>query len=286
MKYIQYSIIIILSAVLLSCETSVDASDLLAKEQLVVINGYLSPQDTTLKVQVSKSRSRAASGSQNNENLIVNDALVVLSDEEGNEVTLTYSNITFSYEAAASELVITPGRQYFLTAVVEGKEYRASCTIPAEQAQNVRAEILDREDDELGNQSLKVTVDDIRDKRNFYIVGAAVNWRSTDIGSGEPQVSRVDFEFEQFTTDSNRENALITVDGFFFIDTFSETLSANIQVANAEQILYDALRATFLNDYNEDDPFFEPVIAPTNIQGENGFGVFAGYQLLEEEIIF
>ncbi|WP_109298703.1 DUF4249 domain-containing protein [Aquimarina sp. AU474] len=284
MKYSQYLLIGSLWVTFLSCETSVDASDLLEKEQFVVINGYLSPQDTTLKVQISKSKSRAESTITNNADLVISNATVTITDENDNQVTLIYSSTSFSYEIPATDLAILPGRKYFLAVTAEGKDYKSSCVIPSELVENIESEITNNNDvDSFGNKKLKLKIDDIADKRNFYIVGAKV---TQAFNSGEDSVTDVDFEFEQFTTDSNRENAVVTVDGIFneFFD--SQSSKANVQVANAEEILYDALRATFLNDYNEDDPFFEPVIAPTNIEGESGFGVFAGYQLTEKEITF
>ncbi len=285
MKSFQYIIIAIVTALCTSCETDVDASDLLEQQQLIVINGYLSPQDTTLKVQISKSKSRASNGSSNTDDLIIKNATVTITDENENEAALVYSESSFSYEAPATDLAILPGQQYFLTTMVEGKEYKAACSIPLNIVQNIESEVRENtSDDFFGNRVLKVSIEDIEDQRNFYIVGAKV--LQIFDGGGDSEFD-VDFEFEQFTTDSNRENSVITVDGFF--DLFSDAQpnpQVKIQVANAEEILYDALRATFLNDYNDGDPFFEPVIAPTNIEGENGFGVFAGYQITEKETTF
>ncbi|WP_438424100.1 DUF4249 family protein [Aquimarina macrocephali] len=286
MKYFQNIILIILSICLVSCETSVDASDLLEKQQLVVINGYLSPQDTTLKVQVSRSKSRASS--TNVKDMVIKDATVVITDEEKNEVALTYMDASLNYEAPASGLTITPGKKYFLKVTALGKEYKASCTIPTESVQRIEKNIKIKEDEFSGNRLLKVTIGDIKDQNNFYIIGAVVT-QSFDNGGGtiNDGVENVNFEFRQFATDVSRENSVITAEGFF-------NLSANalpnpklkIKVANAEKILYGALRATYLNDFNDGDPFAESVIAPTNIEGENGFGVFAGYQLAEVEETF
>lgn len=286
MKYFQNIILIILSICLVSCETSVDASDLLEKQQLVVINGYLSPQDTTLKVQVSRSKSRASSA--NVKDMVIKDATVVIIDEEKNEVALTYMDTSLNYEAPASGLTITSGKKYFLKVTALGKEYKASCTIPTESVQRIEKNIKIKEDEFSGNRLLKVTIGDIKDQNNFYIIGAVVT-QSFDNGGGtiNDGVENVNFEFRQFATDVSRENSVITAEGFF-------NLSANalpnpklkIKVANAEKILYGALRATYLNDFNDGDPFAESVIAPTNIEGENGFGVFAGYQLAEVEETF
>lgn len=273
MKYFKYIAIVICSILQLSCETNVDASDLLDQQQFIVINGYLSPQDTTLKVQISKSISRASNSPSSNEDLVITNATVTIEDENQNEISLIYSSQSLNYEAPAADLAIIPGQKYFLTAIVNGEEYKSSCTIPLATVTNVESSVTDNTDDfNFGNKELRLKIEDIRDIRNYYIVGAIA------------AESQVDFEFNQFTTDANRENGVINVDGFFnFFDDPSADIMLNIKVVNAEQVVYEALRATFLNDYNEGDPFFEPVIAPTNIEGKNGFGVFGGYQLKEIE---
>ncbi len=283
--YVQYILLVIFGFIWCGCETSVDASDLLDNPQLVVINGYLSPQDTELKVQISRSKSRASNTPENVRDLVIKNATVVIRNENDDEVSLIYNEDILSYVAPATELPILAGQKYFLNVIAEGKEYKASCTIPINMVQEIQQKITDETDPfAFGNQKLRLEIEDIKDQKNFYIVGAQFT-ENPDINP-DGFTTKVDFEFEQFVTDSNRENGIIKADGFFSFSEIPPGTRLNIQVANAERELYEALRATFLNDYNEDDPFFEPVIGLTNIEGENGFGVFAGYQLTIKEVIF
>lgn len=280
MKYLYNILVVILSITVVGCEfeTSVDASSLLDTPQLVVINGYLSPQDETIKVQVSKSKSRADASSQDVESLVVKDAIVTISDDQQNEVGLSYNNETFNYEIMANELSIVSGKQYFLKVEVDEKNYTASCRIPANEITDIE-ETFGEKNDEFGFLSSFVNVkfNDPIDINNFYVVGAKIMGVDFD--------STVDFEFERFVTDTNRDGSLIDADGFFFANT-DGTNTMRIQVANVDKLLYEGLRATFLNEYNDGDPFAEPIIAPTNIEGENGYGVFAGYQFTEKDVVF
>ncbi|WP_282081343.1 DUF4249 family protein [Aquimarina algiphila] len=287
MRYFKNIIILTLSIWLVSCETSVDASGLLDQQQLIVINGFLSPQDTTLKVQVSKSKSKARGLTNNtNEDFVIKDATVMIADEEENEVTLIYTNSSLSYEAPATDLPIIPGKKYFLTAMVEGKEYKSSCIIPLEQVVRIEQDIrVETRDDFIGNRKMKVTIEDIKEKSNYYVVGAEATYFFNG-GTSEGITVNLDFEFNQFLTDTNRENSVVTADGGFFLPDFAKLTKVKIKVTNTEEVLYNALRAEFINNYNGGNPFTESVIAPTNIEGENGFGVFAGYQLTEKEITF
>ncbi|TPN84391.1 DUF4249 domain-containing protein [Aquimarina algicola] len=287
MRYFKNTILLLVSVWLAGCETNVDASDLLDQQQLIVINGFLSPQDTILKVQVSKSESKARGRTNTtNEDFVIKDATVIIKDEEENEVSLIYSNSSLSYEAPATDLLITPGKKYFLATTVQGKEYTSSCIIPLEQVTGIEQSIgVDNRDDFIGNRKMKVTIEDIKEKSNYYVVGAEATYSFEGDTSGET-TRDLDFEFNRFITDTNRENSVVTADGGFFLPGFAEITKVKIKVANTEEILYNALRAEFINNYNDDNPFTESVIAPTNIEGENGFGVFAGYQLTEKEITF
>lgn len=280
MKYLYNILVVILFITAVSCEfeTSVDASDLLETPELVVINGYLSPQDETIKVQVSKSKSRADASSQNLDDLVVKDAIVTIIDEEQNEVKLSYNNETFNYEIAATEFNIESGLEYFLKVTVDQKAYQASCVIPSVIVTNIQ-ETFGKKNDEFGSSTpfVNVQFDDLVNIDNFYIVGAIIKDQDFD--------STVNFDLERFVTDTNRDGASITVDGFFY-RTIDGTNTMVIQVANVDRLLYETLRATFLNEYNEGDPFAEPIIAPTNIEGDHGYGVFAGYQLTEKEVVF
>jgi len=251
-----------------SCETDVDASDLINQQQLVVINSYLSPQDETLKVQVSKSEPITSSFF----GTVIEDAIVVLSDDENNEVILTYSATSSSYETTATNLPIIAGKRYFLSVDADGERYTSSCMIPERRVENIEQSIRESSGDSFGNRSLKLTIEDIKDISNYYIVGASVSTGSS-----------IDFEFEQFVTDTNRENTTVSANGGFFFDDSSTDTVLKVQVSNSEKILYDALRATFLNDFNEGNSFVELIIPPSNIVGKNGFGVFAGHQLTEVE---
>ncbi len=267
MKYIKILVIAIIFISIQSCETNVDASELIDQQQLVVINGYLSPQEELLKVQVSKTVSITSGTS----GIVIEDATVILSDEENNEVMLTYSSELFSYVTPATNLPIIAGKKYFLSVDVDGEEYTSSCRIPEDKVENIEQSVRFSPISFSTESALKVTIGDIENISNYYIVGASFN-----------DGSNVYFEFEQFITDTNRENTTVTANGFFFPNDTTDVV-LKIQVSNSEKILYDTLRATFLNDYNEGNPFVESIIPPSNIEGENGFGVFAGYQLTEME---
>jgi len=281
-QYIKLTLIAILIC-LQGCETSVDKTDLLDQEELIIINGYLSPQESKLQVYVSKSKSIFGEDISNSaDDLVIVNALVTISDEDDNEVMLSYIEESSSYEAAAADMKIIPGKKYFLAVVVNDETYKASCTIPKEKVGAIGyvVEEFNDKDDRNKNRRIKVTFDDIKNVDNYYVIGADITIEFNVLEDENTTIlEAIDFDNDAFATDVNRTNTIITAEGFF--STFSNSppdQSVFINVTNTEKILFDALKATYLNDFNNSNPFVEPVILPSNISGKNGFGVFAGYQ--------
>lgn len=252
-----------------NCETEVDVSNLLNQEQLLIINGYLSPQDTVLKVQVSKSLS-IANKDINTDNLIVKDASVSITSEDGSTVSLDYSLQNKNYEKdVTSDFSIVAGKKYFLEVQVDNQKYNATCEIPLNTIENINFELDD--DIKYDRQDINISFDDIKNEPNNYIV------RSLKTGAARDEdwnVMGVDF-----IRDINRENQPITLSYKKKIPTNADKeIFISINILNAEKIMYDQLSALSKNSTNEDDIFYTDIIAPSNIQGNNVYGVFAGYQ--------
>ncbi len=266
MKYIKY---IILCCFIYSCETNVDVNDLLDQEQLIVINGYLSPQDTILKVQVSKSLSRATKNITESD-LVIKNASVAISNENGKKVTLKYSEKSKKYEILANQLPILSGKKYFLTVNAQGKKFNASCQIPSSTIKDINFKLINNTSNYF--QKIKVQFDDIENIKNYYILNGYFIDKDGSPWRG------LTFKTKKFTTDNNRDGTKISVIGDVIaqIDNNQYVL---IEVFNTEKVLFDTLKATYLNNENNGNIFYEPIISPSNIEGENGYGVFAGYQL-------
>ncbi len=277
MKYINTIVVLILSFVIPSCETEVDASSLLDTNQLIIINGYLSPQNELLKIHISKSRSRYDQPQE----LEVKNAVVSIKNERQTEVFLSYNSNTFNYEIASSKFVIEAGKQYFLTAVVDGNNYTSSCKIPLNKTANLQEEITIEEVGLYTNTyNLNIEFDDSIDSKNFYIIGAEMIYSARDTTAVSNHLLN---DINQFVTDTNRNGATISTKNEIK-KRFTEGDTLKIQITNVEKLLYEALRSGYLNSIDDVNPFIDPIILPTNIEGKNGYGIFAGYQLTEKKV--
>ncbi len=91
----------------------------------------------------------------------------------------------------------------------------------------------------------------------------------------------LNFGVQRFATDLLEDGRNITVTGFSENDDIEEAI---LQVAHVEEILYQSLFASYSNIENDGNPFYAVIIPPNNIEGENVYCVFAGFQLTEKTI--
>ncbi|PKV51795.1 uncharacterized protein DUF4249 [Aquimarina sp. MAR_2010_214] len=277
-------ILLIIGFIVLGCEDlKEEIKNRPEGEKLVLINGFLSPEEEVIKVQVSKTISVFDEPLQIEQvdlvnTLIIKDAVVTIKNENQDEVELGYSSDNKLYQIASSEFLIEPGKSYTLNVLAEGKEFKATCTIPVMKIQNVSAAIGFRIVDDNLVENLNVSFDDIKGKNNFYILGALFNV----INSTEENRSIANFDIERFATDVNGDGLGISANGTIF--NTNESLEVTVKVANVDELIYTTLRASFLNRDQTENPFFQPIIPPSNIQGEGGYGVFAGFRLLEKKL--
>lgn len=277
-----------------ACQKVVDADELLDTEEKVLITSYISPQDTVLRVNVTKALPAIGTPLSvrdfegNLEKFLIKDATVLLSDEEGNETNLTYSDSLNTYLANASTLNILTNRDYFLKVVVDGQEFNASCTIP-EKVTEINERVTMREGDFGGRDiDINLSFQDILGERNFYILGGLVTTTIKFEDEEEPQTFSFGlfFDTDEFLQDNLLDGDTLSGSAVNYIGRDANVLETKItlQVANVEEALFQNLRTASTNVDADGNPFVEYAIAPNTILDEGAVGVFAGYNLTEKTI--
>ncbi|ADV48684.1 hypothetical protein Celal_1370 [Cellulophaga algicola DSM 14237] len=280
------TILFLILIVFSGCQKVVDADKLLDAEEKVYILSYISPTDTLLTVSVSKALPAIGTplsydDTENYSSFIIEDAIVSIADVEGNAVQLLYSNENSTYSTNAENLKITEGSQYFLEVITQGETYTSSCKIPKKVATILENLVVDR--DEYGVYTdIDISFKDIVGTTNFYIVGA----KYEETFEEETYQGSLQFETGGFLTDAIGDGATLNDKTSAYTGSLEEGTSVKLtlQVANVEEVIYQNLRASYLNDDSDGNPFIEYSIAPDNIDGKNGVGVFGGYQLTEKII--
>ncbi|WP_289062021.1 DUF4249 family protein [uncultured Zobellia sp.] len=289
-KYIQISLMLVLLCS--ACQDPVDADELLNVDDGTYIIGYLSPTDTVLTVHVSTAVPAVGTPiydhvddmgyGSNTDPFIIKDATVHISDEDDNEIQLIYNPESRNYQVDASEFDIKGEATYFLRVSVNNQEFTSSCTIP-KKIEPITEKITAGEKNEFyQDYNLDIAFQDISGSKNYYIIGAIAE----ETHEGETYPYTIDFELSSFLTDVIGDGETLSANSIItnYDVENSTTVKITLQVANVEETLYLNRRATYLNDYNDGNPFVEYSIMPNNIEGKNGVGVFAGYQLTEKVI--
>lgn len=277
---------------LIACQKVVDADKLLDTEEKVYIVGFLSPQDTVLRVNVNKALSSIGSpidfSETRNDIYRIPNAEVRITDVEGNQATLSYSEELDTYLANADALDIVEGGSYSLSVTVNGVTYDASCQIPR-QVPLIEHE-LSAEEREFGGTiiSLDIRFQDFPEERNFYMLSG--NYQASFTAQEGEQVAfegSIFFESGQFLNDAVADGGALSGRSEFFIgeDEQLENGRITVQVAHMEEILFQQFRSFDLNQDADGNPFVEYSIAPNNILDEGAVGIFAGYQITEKEIV-
>lgn len=276
-----------------ACQKIVDTDELLDAQEKIFITGYLSPQDTVLRVDVS--RIFPAVGTPlsvhdqeaNEAKFRIENALVTITDEAGNSSNLMYSEEYKTYLADVNSLAILTDQSYFLKVTVDEKEFNASCQIPKKIIEiNERINI---EDDNFGGKEADISLafQDITGERNFYILGGRVK-TTYQFEGYEPETNEFSlfFEDDEFLSDALIDGGTLNGKSSNYIGGGLEVLEYTItlQVANVQEILFQNLKTTSANTDADGNPFVEYSIAPNSFQEEGAVGVFAGYQLTEKVI--
>lgn len=277
---------------LVGCQKVVDADVLLDTKEQVSIIGYISPHDTILKISVTKALPaigtpvKVDQDYQFPEEFLIKDALVTLSNTEGQSVVLDYDNETNTYITSATNLAIIHGDTYNLKVIVAEKEFNASCQIP-KQLEAIN-EIIEFQEDEYGYEFAVINLNfmDFADENNYYILGGYIN-STIQFENEEPfeDIFPLFFDEDEFLTDNLSNGTQLNGKTQIYADSeYYSDVSVTLQVAHTGKVLFENLKASQTNSDADGNPFVEYVIAPNNILDDGAIGVFSGYSVTEKVI--
>ena len=295
-KLLSFFIVFLLA--LTGCEdfflSEADNVSIPLSEPRLVVNSYISPQDTMIKVYVNRSRPHVGKSivSPVNEN-----ADVYMAPKGGDFIKLSYDFNLRAFVVPASEFPVVPGRYYQLTVETpEGEFAEAECFVPEHAVEDVSFVDVRVVYDTWGGMEILIgwsvkpqkthetnyfrTNGIMRSYRasNFndepFFVGSSPLWldRGNEFFS-DSQGSRYNFKGEHF--------GFIDVDGnlgdneaYRFIDSVFITV---FQTDFPYYRFHQSVEDYFF--YDDDFPFAEAVRIYSNIEG--GLGAFGGYNRKE-----
>ena len=281
MKKIKLLLILFCTSITLfwSCETQVEITELVDGAEGVAIYSYISEINKIHSVSVTRVLSALVKGPPLEEDYVIKNAKVELSDGQGAKADLIYVPENLEYEIPAAGFSVVSGRRYFLKVTLEGEHYTASCSIPNDRIAGVSG-VFRKDIGEFGSDLAEISFNDVPNRENYYaIIGEVIS----DSGNGF-----INDISSTYFTDKDKDGEALTTNFNFELGSEDDTSNRlKVKIINVEKTLFNQLNNNIVSDNfltNKANPFVEPIVTQSNIIGTNSIGVFAGYQVMEKEI--
>ncbi|MCF2446963.1 DUF4249 domain-containing protein [Dyadobacter sp. CY345] len=308
MKLYKCLVLLFSLSLLWGCETLVndlDEDKLPKIESKLAVECYISPQSEEIMVRVTASQ--PLFGSSTYESVNIKNAKVILSGP-GAEIQIPYNDSTQTYMIAADKFKIEAGQQYSLL-VDDGKRIvKSSCTVPANKV-TIKNYSIDtivghsyREDT---SARVKISWDDIKGETNYYSIRGYSLTNVTypgyipETGVSGPVRSNnkafLNIDRNYLVNDVNLDGITFNAPVFYIqlpskysfsyvnedgkLDTaYSDPVFKEVyfEVLNLD-VNYYKFHKSVDASWNNDNPFVEPTLVYTNIEG--GLGCFGAYNV-------
>ncbi|GAB3262093.1 hypothetical protein GCM10027347_27550 [Larkinella harenae] len=297
--YALFVLICLLATACQDMRQEIEPESLTRVDKKLVLLGFISPQDTIVAVRVGMTRPIADANYTSNYGVVKN-ASVTLSTG-GQSVQLTYNGKNDYYQIDAKKFVIRAGETYQLSVKTpEGLQASSVCTVPqSARLQKVR---LDSAEDASHQKQYFVRYfwQDSPKTANYYQTnGLFVYAKScptckTDANpkltsENQPVLFEALGQISTLLSDQSKDgsvlescrgylsqskvNQVVAEKATFF--SLYEKASVRATLLNVDEAYYKYHQALELQKKSESNPFAEPVLMPSNING--GLGCFAGY---------
>nr|WP_295933141.1 DUF4249 domain-containing protein [uncultured Dyadobacter sp.] len=300
--------ILLLTLTLVACEslvTNVDPSKLPQTESKLVVQCFISPQAARTNVVVTESN--PLFGEVSVRGGIIPNAVVKISDGS-KEVVVPYDTTSQLYSIDKSLFPIAAAKTYYLSVTQGQRSVTSTCTVPA-KAVTAKTYVIDTAySGSLGEQDTAITVKmtwiDIPSDTNYYRARASMDLEySVPEGTNPDNLkekrvrTRFNFNWDDtigrndYRSDANLDGASFTTPigraklptvifydfgngNRFTVYPKSKIISITMEVYNTDEHYFRYHRSLETRG-SSDNPFVEPSLIYTNVQG--GLGCFASY---------
>ena len=243
-------------------------------ESKLVINSFISPQDTVIKVEVTLSQP-LYNNSNSGQYLKISNATVQIGDGAITKM-LAYNSIDNNYTVSASQLSVVVGKTYTLTiSTPDGKNVNASTSIPVSNSTLTYSSQILNKPNQPDSYSIEAKWFDSPGTDDYY------------------RIAFYDKQFYSGGTDTTY--SVVYSEVFSDKDNDGKTFNQNFEVymnggaGEGELYLIHATKEYYLFHQklslagNGENPFAEAVQMYSNING--GYGIFAGFNQFKLQVI-
>jgi Domain of unknown function (DUF4249) len=300
------TILLIISLfVLTSCDTLVefvDPSALPEYQKKLVVHSFIQPQDTVISVKATYTTpifyeriEPPFTNTPQPVELAPDLGFVVTMADDTQTIALTFNPKTGNYEwrnqrGSGRFFSVVGGRTYTLrVSDSEGRVAQASCVVPqAAPTPSITVDsIPNRNDPRRNDAQVRLSWLDLLGLGNRYLAVGAYYTTITVTNPMQPPRTDQNIQSLSFNSngssgyfsDENRDGAIMVTSpvriesNWLLPDTPALKRRIEFYLLSLDKDYYEYLRA--VQRFDGDNPFTEPTLLPTNING--GLGYFAGY---------
>jgi hypothetical protein len=273
MKKLVYILLVLL------CQACVrDAKDIeLPKaENKLVLNSFISPEDSFIVVKLGLNAPIFGSNVQGTPDW--SEATVKLSEQGGASADLNYNFAEEAFIIHQAVFPIKPGKTYTVEATYKQFKVSASCTVPLQLIELSNAKIVQLRDPLTSSSGgpiyrISYSFNDIPGQKNYYRI-ITQSWATGGFRQS-PEYWEI---CNSLFTDENKDGSSFsgTCEDFSWSSSGMDTNTnaRYIFVMNCDKDYYEFISRR-LNYFGE-DPFSEPFQMHSNVK--NGLGIFASYR--------
>jgi len=278
------SLLLLISLGFYGCEKIVDNVNIPEQQPKVVVNCYISPEDTLISAYVSLSAPIWSTTYVDN-NMPVTNATVIISNNT-TQAQLVYNYQKSCYIIHTSAFPIQADVTYKLAVSVPGySSVEATCKVPVLINQSLQFLSFDSVsgDQNSTEYRFKVEFTDFSGIGNYYRIGGIlISLYDNGMGGSDTTYNTLNIKNnEEFIFDKDIDGQVILSELNYWKGNYDMPSSGSEKLIKLKVFLlttddnYYQFHKT-LSSYTGDDPFSEPTIVFSNVQ--NGLGVFASYR--------
>lgn len=264
--------ILMLTFTMVSCEDLVTEVDIPDYDAKLVVQSFISPDEPYIKVTVSESIPVFSASSSNYYPEPLIDAEVYIRGE-GKDIYVPYSEEDFMYKIKTEVLDPQPGKSYSIDVTSsDGRKVSGSCTIPNKL--NTSLEVTDVSlvsGDYSNDYDVSFKFTDTPGEGDRYRVYAMATIQ--DSPENPPYLVQMYLEKgETYISDENRDGSTFSFRGRIY--AYYGIKKVEVMLLTTDENYY-TYHKSLENNYG-DDPFSEPMLVYSNIDG--GLGIFSGFR--------
>ncbi len=303
------SLLLFLLTVITGCESMVndlDEDKLLKVPARIVAECFLSPQSPYIDVMVGESQ--PLFGSSTSFPRILTDAKVLLTGESS-EIEIPFVDSLNAYRIAGSQFRIEPGKSYRMTISHQNRMVTATCTVPSGEPV-IKSYSVDSVGSNMPGARvtahIRTSWDDFEGVVNYYNVRGFVVIEDTrllyDLATNRYSPYRIIDKLQLDHAYLNKQISDKNLDGITFesptykinlppsVELMYPDENGNMQTVETDPVLkqihfeilntdenYFRYHRSLSESHNNDNPFVEPTLIYTNIEG--GLGCFGAFNL-------